>query len=500
MSNESGLPTASQLVPDSSIYNNPTTGILQDYTGYKDYRTVNQYDFLEHTFEGSRHYRDCGYLQYTDREMFYQTRRKISYYVNVFKPIINAMVDPCFQGEIRRETTNELFEAFIDNCDNAGTSLNTFMKNAIKHARLFSLNFIVMDNLTADVVAQAQTAEEMKAQRALPYIYERKPQQVKNHVCDAQGKLVSITFYDKYEEVKTGDKTDCRQYFRQWDNQNWKLFYIVRTDGKEITIVEEEGIHGLGVIPVVIITAFASSAKIKEFPDPQFYNLAVLVHGLFNKESQVNFMEIMQTFSILVTSGLGAGAKSLGPATFLDCGTDSKWPPQYIAPSQEGIKTLVDNCERLKGEIKDEAKQAGVVGVVESKSGIAKEWDFRAEEQVLKETSECGEETEEDLAVLFGLYIGSDIPYDVEYPHSFSPTADNDDITTALLILKEFPPESVKKLLWLDIAERRWKNDPEKLQEIKDALEADLIEATEIKKMQLSESMTLTNQGDAIGE
>jgi len=88
----------------------------------------------------------------------------------------------------------------------------------------------------------------------------------------------------------------------------------------------------------------------------------------------------------------------------------------------------------------------------------------------------------------------------VEYPHAFNPTADADDIATALIILKEFPPESVKKELWLDIAERRWKNDPEKLEAIKAALDSDLAAAAAIKSMQENEArvMTMMNQGDAL--
>ena len=493
MSNETGLPSAAQLVPDNGDYNNPVAGRLQDYSGYKDYRTVNPYDFLEHTYSGTRHYRDCGYLQYTDREMFYQTRRKISYYVNVFKPIINAMVDPVFSGEIMRKTSNILFEAFIDNCDNNGTSFNVFMKNAIKNARLFSLNFVVVDNFDMEKVQAPETLLAQAETRAIPYVYERNPQHVHKWECDEQGKLTSITFIDKCEDVKIDGKMQRRQYYRQWDSMTWTLYY----EEKDKQIVESYGTHGLGVIPVVAITNFANSANLKCFPDPEFYNMAVLVHGLFNKESQVNFMEIMQTFAILCTSGMGTSAKSIGPATFLDSGTDSKYPPQYVSPSQDGIKTLIDNCERLKREIKDEAKQSGVIGVIEAKSGIAKEWDFRAEEQILKATAEAGEETEEKIAKIFGLYIGSEIPYEVEYQHSFDPAADDNDIASALLILKEMPPAEIVKNLWLDIAARRWKNNPEKLEAIKAALESDMVEAAAIKAMQAQEAMTMTNQDEA---
>jgi hypothetical protein len=496
--NNAGLPAPSQIMPDVYPYSNPQVGqgAAADYTGYKDYRTVDPHSFMEHTFYGSKHYRDCGYLQYTDRELQYQTRRKISCYTNVFRPIINAMVDPVFDGRIVRETSNDLFQQFIDNCDATGTSLSNFMNIVLLHARLYSLTFIVMENFRAEKVKQAQNVKEQIEQRNFPYIYEKTPQQVKAHTTNHQGKLTSIVFCDEKITMGEGKEKKDVQTYRYWDAQDWKVFYYDKDENK-VTI--EEGAHGLGVIPVIPVLNFSKTANLKTFPDPHFYNMAVLCLHLFNKESQVAWLEIMQTFAILVTSGLGAQARAIGPATALDLPVDSKWQPNYITPSQEGIRTLVSNCDRVLASIKDQAKQTGVIGVVESKSGIAKEWDFRAEESVLKETAEAGEDVEEKLAGVFGLYTGSPIEYEVEYPHSFNPTADLDKINTRLTVLKEYPPEAVKKEIWLDIARALWPDDAEMLEKIEAMLGDDEKRNAAIAAMRENE-LTMTNQTEAMNE
>lgn len=492
MSEETGLPTAQQIVVDNSTYNNPVIGAVQDYSGYKDYRTVDPYEFLEHTYDGSKHYRDCGYLQYFAREVFYQDRRKFSHYTNIFKPIINAMVDPVFAEDITRKTSNALFESFIENCDNSGTSLNVFMKNALKHARLFTLNFIVVDNFPAAIVAQAATMADQEKQRNFPYIYEKKPQQVYKRECDAQGKLVSITFYDKCETVKNAEgKDEERQYYKQWDAQAWRLFYIV----KDNEVEESGGTHGLGKIPVVVMVDFADTANLKEFPEPAFYNMAVSCLALFCKKSMITWQEVTSTFPVMFSSGMDI--KAIGTSTLLNCSTEAKFPPGFIEPPQDGMKTLVENARILTEDIFDLAKQKGVTGIQKVESGISKSYDFQAEGKVLEETAKAGERCEELIAEIFGLYIGSDVSYECDYPDDFDPSADENDITSALVILKEMPPEALAKALWLDIAKKRFGDDSDKIKEIEDALNSDMEAAAEIKRMQVEEAVLINQNGGA---
>ena len=83
---------------------------FESQSSYRDVRKIGKgiYGFIEDTYFGTDGYRTCEYLIPEPREAFYETRRAFSYYNNVFKPVINAMVDDVFADEIDRSCDNDL--------------------------------------------------------------------------------------------------------------------------------------------------------------------------------------------------------------------------------------------------------------------------------------------------------------------------------------------------------------------------------------------------------
>jgi hypothetical protein len=110
---------------------------------------------------------------------------------------------------------------------------------------------------------------------------------------------------------------------------------------------------------------------------------------------------------------------------------DASYPlPFYLAPPvgpyQElgnTIKTLSDDLFRLAG-------QEGVVGVAKSgaKSGVSQSYDFRAMEEVLKETAKASSNLECAISKLFQLYTGEKFDYDVFYEDNYHPGDVNEDV------------------------------------------------------------------------
>lgn len=438
---------------------------IQDDSAHVKVRDLSAYDFVLHTYEGSNGYRDGTYLIPHPREQFYENRRETSYFVNAFAPIINAMVLPVFNQEIQRTCSNDLYDDFIENCDSAGTPLADFLEVCITHARLFGVTFIVMDNFDEF----PQTIPETIDDRKYPYVYERMPQDIVSRETDRWGKLRSITFFERCEKIDGVE----RKLFRYWDAMAWRLYYEVKSSsGEPTTITISEGTHGLGVLPVIPIMGFSNTNSMRQLPNPPTYDLAMLTFALFNKESQVVTLEQFQAFSILCTSDYDQTSLSAGPTTFLNCGPNSKFPPQYASPNTDNIRVMVANCERLKEEIYKQAGQKGVIGIKTETSGVAKEWDFRAEEAVLKKTAKVSEETEEAIADLFAQYIGRDVGLEVVYPNSFSPTFETQRIDNSIKILRETPPEEIVSELWNEIVVAFWSHDKEKARFIIDEIEA----------------------------
>jgi hypothetical protein len=474
----------SKIMPSGEAQNIPDQYQVESTSAYKDVMGLSVYDFMEHTYNGSHGYRDRSYLIPGLREAFYEKRRRSSYYVNILKPVIDAMITPVFTATIERKSDNsDAILKFIKNCDNAGTSFTVAIKNAITTARICSITFVVVENFDAKTITDDEAANIKK--RAFPYIYEKTAQEVYKWNCNRQGGLESIVFCDRIEAIKENDTIKQRHYYREWDSMKWREYYIDNpVQGKDnIEVKLDIGIHGLGIIPVIPILNFAKSSNLKTMPTPDLYNLAYLCFALFQKESKVVVGEDYQTFSLLAVSNWGRSSMNAGATNFIDCGPESKWPPLYVAPPQEGLRTVVSNCERLKEEIKNEAKQSGVIGIKESKSGLAKEWDFRAEETVLRDTAQAAKELEEKIIAIVEKYMRTSFSYEVRYETNYSPNADAIRSDRMMSILDKVMSGPLNEAAQKEIVKIEWKATPDEVEEIIAEMETDQQEKDAIGAM-----------------
>jgi hypothetical protein len=328
--------------------------------------------------------------------------------------------------------------------------------------------------------------------RTFPYVYEKTVQEAHEWKCNEQGGLKSITFCDRIESIGT-DKSNPikRHYYREFDTKQWREYYVDNPiEGKENIEVETgTGIHGLDVLPVIPILNFARSSNLKTLPMPDLYNLAYLCFSLFQKESQVVMGELYQTFSLLYVSNFGKTGLQAGATNFIDCGPDAKFPPGYAAPPQEGLQTVISNCERLKEEIKNEAKQSGVIGIKEAKSGLAKEWDFRAEETVLRDTAQAAMELEPKIVALVEKFMKTMFDFTVRYETNYSPNADAIRTERMMTILDKVMSGPLNEAAQKEIVKLEWKDTPDEAEEIITEIETDQNERDAIGAMKKEEML-----------
>jgi len=469
------LLTQSVVTPGGDRLSIPSRWMIQDTRCAKDVKKLSPYDFILHTYEGSHGYMDNSYLIALLRESFYEERRMMSDYRNVFRSGVDSLIDPVFAGSINRKSSSEIYDLFIKNCDNCGTSLHNLLKNAILHARLFDISFIVMDNLPLEITT-GQSISSAINNRAFPYIYEKLPQEVHKWHTTPWGQLDSITFRDHIERTR-GDNNTVQdvQFYRTWDMNGWRVYHEIANKEKPGEMVEVEdslGTHSLEILPVIAILDFAATKNLTNFPNPSFYSIVNLCFALYNKESWIVTQEVHQGFPILCTSGFDTIQLNASPVNFINVPTDAKFPPTYAMPPQDGIKVLVDNAERLKDEIRHEFNQHGVevTNAGSKQSGVSKEWDFQAKEVMLKNVAKATINTENAIVDMFKIYTHTEFTYECTYPDKFSPTEADDSIDRVLKCLKEMPPEPLQKYGWEKIAQALVLNDPEKLKELMDDL------------------------------
>jgi hypothetical protein len=441
---------------------------VEDTTSYVDVRSLNVYDFVDATYAGDAGFRDGTFLVPHPREAFYLTRRRSSYYVNAFKPIVNAMVDPVFKLEITRESKSDAMDSFVLNADNAGTPLQSIVHTAMQKARRCGLCFAVVDNVTSQELASVPTEKQAVTQRALPYTYIKRAQDCKKLTVDKYGKMETVTLYDG-ERIEAGKSTP---QYRYWDAKVWRLVEYKMDDGHEVEVLVDEGAHNLGVVPVIAVNTFCESASLAKLPDPPLFDLAFLSFALFNKESLVVTLEQNQSFSIFYVSGYEGNNLVVSPTNFISVGDKAQFPPGFASPDAAHITNLVANCNRLQESIRALAQQNGVIGVVKESSGIAKEWDFRAEEAVLQRTATEAARLEMRIAELFDLYRNTKSGYTVTYPKQFSPTYSKERVDQALRIVETgVPPQAVSDAAWQEVVNEFWIGDEDTREEVTEAMD-----------------------------
>jgi len=439
---------------DTLITSSTVDPNLSQTGNYKNLSSENVYTFMDNAYSGTGGFRCGSYLIPHDREMNYDSRRQMAFYRNFVKPIVRAMIEPCFIEQIPRVVKDEngnvqedtLFHGFIDDCDNTETYIQSFSQQVLEYARLHGAVFTVMDNFSD----QPKTELEAKENRIFPYMYNKTSQQIEKFKTDDFGKLIEIYFTDKLD-----DKGN--QLYRLWTKEYSVL--VKKNNDDTYTEVELQKPHNLGVVPVISTYSIKRKNNTEILVDPPLYDLAKINFTIFNKDSEIRSLERDQGFSVFFLQSDQPGNLTLGAKNVLFLPIGSTITPGFASPNPAILSGLQDSNIKLREDLFRIAEQSGVVGVQSGASGVALQWDFFAHESVLKKTSYIATNFELACAEMFKLYTNQEFIYEVEYPDDFQP---NDKSAELKLfdqaLMMDLPPmakskikEKIANLLFSDI-------------------------------------------------
>ena len=383
-------------------------------------------------FYGSGGFDDGSYLCRYDREPdeSFNTRKKLAYYFNYTKPIVEGAVDPVFREYPTRiaEHEDERWNQFLVDVDGRGTPIDKFMAEAALEAKLDGSVFIVVDNAAESTAA---TLEESLARREFPYIYTLSRNDVTNYVLDRYGRLILIEYVVKYDTVEEGKKKTVAEKWK-WTETDW----LVIRDGLEFM-----GQNNIGTVPVVPLVGAnvdkQSSDQLR--PASDFVQIARANMAIFNACSELRQRNRSQAFSMLTYPV----PEDENPDNYKEfvAGHDNALlykggtPPSWITPDQAPSDMLKAEIQMLVEGIYRMAERASVTGVQTQSSGIAKEWDNFTRMQSISAFSKVCQQAEQSIADIFGLYIQKDLDVNVVYAKDFGITdtkAELDKITAAL--------------------------------------------------------------------
>jgi hypothetical protein len=404
--------------------------------------TVNPYIFMDHTYKGSAGYRDGSYLIPFSRESSYISRKQLAHFKNYLRPVLRAMIEPCFTEPADRKVTTEtgqtieksLFTEFLDDCDSADTFIQDFAQQVVALARRHGVAFCVMDNHPS--TAQPETVSQAISGRIYPYVYAKRAWEVEDYQCDAFGNLLEIIFTEAPVKTKSTNGTvTTEKRWRKWTQQE----SIVLTKSKNNShewIELSRAVHGLGVVPVIILFSDAPECKSEILVDPPLYDIAKLNYVIYNQSAEIRDQERAQAFSIFYCQGVPPGDLVISNNTYINLPNEASISPGYASPNFSIIAGLVANQEQNRKDLFAISEQNGVVGVQTQTSGVALAYDFYAHESVLKQTSKMATTLELCISEMFKLYTHEQFIYVVIYPSDFAPMGVDNEVSRFDKILR----------------------------------------------------------------
>lgn len=394
----------------------------------------NNYELLDHAYAGSGGFLDGSYLVPHVRETLdkYMRRKALSYYANYVKTVVNAMTDPVFRKQAVRDwdgrtQDNALFSIFQRDIDRKGTTIQRFMKKALKKAKLHGVCFIAVDNTPNPTPTKASAI----ANRALPYAYLVQAWQITDYECNSDGILTRIS-YDVYSRKST-NAIMSRTITEKW---TWTETAWEKRSGGE-TLAEE---HNLGVVPVIPL--FGTDVDDGDIlPVSDMLSIARINLAIFNLCSELRELLRNQAFATLcfpVTKNIDMDALEglvTGTENTLNYDGEASSVPSFIAPPAEQAILIQNELSRLVDEIYRLASLSSVIGVQQKSSGVAKQWDFETTNQTLADLAGNCQNAELRMAYMFEKWTNSEVNYRCVYPDDFGIVdvgAALDEVTKAL--------------------------------------------------------------------
>ena len=402
--------------------------------------TTDEYTLLRDAYTGGGGFDNGDYLFQHSREDMadFMVRKKMARYSNFVKVIVKALTNPIFKKTIVRDfEENDMLKKFVEDVDGQQTTLNAFMKKATKWARLYGRVFIIVDNYAAE--EQALNRADALNMRRFPYLYMVCPDQITDYETDRTGRFVKLSYKLRVKRSK-GDMTgigDMEEW--TWTQTGWEC-----KNGNKTGKVRE-GLHGLGEIPVVALSAVDEDTN-APLPVPDMLHIAKGNRDVFNRDSEKREILRNQCFPVLVYPATRQSATELkqtdeeGKPLGLTMGTGNMLVvdaaagalPNFIAPPLEPVQTLQ---QEIKDIIDDMFRQAGltsVVGVETKASGVAKQWDFEETTNYLADMAENCELAEVQIFNLFAKWAGIEIKeLKIKYPRTFNITDIEDELAKA---------------------------------------------------------------------
>jgi len=362
------------------------------------------WQFLYDSYTGLGGYRSGKYLikHRREPEEKYERRKKLAYYPNFVKKIVDTFTAQVFKKPPTRQLTRE-YELFVNNVDRRGTYIDDFMRRALKLSLIFGTVFIIVDKPSQG----ARTRQEEIERKLLPYATIRLPWQVEDYELDEYGSLKKITFREGENRKRELSQESIR---------------VLERKGK--VVLERE--NPIGTLPVVVLRASEQLLYEDLFSEPFIYTIARLNFELYNLISEIREILRNITFPILTypvrsIAGFNDREVVLGTENALLYEPEIGGKPDFIAPPPAPVEVYLKYLNQVIEQIYRTVNLEFTLGSQSQKSGVALEFEFQNLNTLLSMFAMNLEKAEYEIANLVARWSGKEkFEGTIDYRKDFS--------------------------------------------------------------------------------
>ncbi len=362
------------------------------------------WQFANEAFKGVGGFLDGRYIERYPRESDekYQERQRIAHYVNLFAPKVHRYVGYIFKNTPTRSGSNAIIKKIFDDCDNRGDTIDVFMSNFAKMAKVRGCALLLVD---APRSAGDAFGKQMKG-RNFPYFVAIEPERVLRYKMDYFGRFEFIAYSDIVDN-STLENENRQEIIKYFDKTEWRIYDTNYN-------LLESGSHDLGVCPVLL---FSESG---EFPTlGEFTQIAFLAKRHYNLLSELDEILRSETFPVLTLNADNPTDVEIKLATDNAIAYQSGMQrPEFIAPPSAPAEVYLQKIKDVEAQID---KIAYDISTNQSQeSGIALDLKFQGLNASLSNFALRLEDLENRAFEVVCRYLGIEDDVIVNYPSNFS--------------------------------------------------------------------------------
>jgi hypothetical protein len=435
--------------------------LLSTHTLYDLYAT--EWDFNLSAYEGGRDFINETNLHKHPREHAedYQARLKRAHYHNYCERLVDFFTEFIFAETIDRNGGNQaaFFDEFIKDVNKKGENIESFGKQVCSDFQIFGMVYVLVDAPPKDpTVVQTKLDEKLAGLR--PYWVLIRPTEILDWATDEFDKFQYIKRIQPLEVFQGNVKRKLVR-FTEWLPEVIQVTDVDITDEKNPKIIKAAPItNELKAIPIEV-ARYKRSKRNKFMGNAFLRDLALNNLDVFNITSLEQEFLYKQCFNVL--------AMEKDANLTIGESTDGEWgvsnviyfpqggkPPQYITPSAEPAKYMMENRVNCVNEMYKRAAQDMVNELFNGhkSSGYSKAMSFSTTIPQIASRAETLENLEIRLMQWTMKYMNQEWDGKIKYKDRYEVTNVTDAIAQLTMLFKDcqmpsetFVKEELKRLI-----------------------------------------------------